>query len=344
MARVALGSYTARGTGGTLRTTMTTPSEPPTPSDRTEALRSRLRPRALEGGAVGPSERFALERIQALEVQVAAAHERERSLTELAVRDGNRIAELEATVDDLADLAGRAQSSERALFEAEGRAENAVRRAELMEGELMSTRSEVDRLRTRVVELEASLRRALAEVGAAAAAQAVGDAGAEQSARMEASAQRSVELADRLRLKVVDLESSLRTVVSEMNEAAAAQIRAGEVEAALAVAEEARATTLADAGRATEAEGRLEELEERLAALDTRIAALSTSIRPDLDDDAVVDLRDAEAEVDEPDGSDEPDRPEEPDEPEEPELPEAPGAQQGAITPPASRWSDWRST
>ena len=145
-------------------------------------------------------------------------------------------------------------------------------------------------------------------------------------------------------LKVVDLESSLRTVVSEMNEAAAAQIRAGEVEAALAVAEEARATTLADAGRATEAEGRLEELEERLAALDTRIAALSTSIRPDLDDDAVVDLRDAEAEVDEPDGSDEPDRPEEPDEPEEPELPEAPGAQQGAITPPASRWSDWRST
>ena len=38
-----------------------------------------------------------------------------------------------------------------------------------MESELMSTRAEVDRLRTRVVELEASLRRALAEVGAATA-------------------------------------------------------------------------------------------------------------------------------------------------------------------------------
>jgi hypothetical protein len=317
---------------------MTTPSEPP--SDRTEELRSRLRPRALEGGTVGPSERFALERIQALEVQVAAAHERERSLTELAVRDGNRIAELEATVDDLADLAGRAQASEQALFEAESRAENAVRRAELMEGELMSTRGEVDRLRTRVVELEASLRRALAEVGAAAAAQP-DDFAVERSTRMEASARRSVELADRLRLKVVDLESSLQTVVSEMNEAAAAQIRAEEAEAALAAAEEARAATMADADRATEAEGRLEELEERLAALDTRIAALSTSMRPDLDDDTVVDIRDAEAEVE---GSDEAEEADEPDEPDLPEAPEAPEPQPGAITPPASRWSDWRST
>jgi chromosome segregation ATPase len=314
---------------------MTTPSEPPTPSDPTEELRSRLRPRALEGGSVGPSERFALERIQALEVQVAAAHERERSLTELAVRDGNRIAELETAVEDLTDLATRAQSSEQALFEAEGRAENAVRRAELMEGELMSTRGEVDRLRTRVVELEASLRRALAEVGAAAAAQPVGDTGAERSARMEASAQRSVELADRLRLKVVDLESSLRTVVSEMNDAAAAQIRAEEAEAALAAAEEARAASMVGADRAGEAEGRLEELEERLAALDTRIAALSTSMRPDLGDDTVVDIRDAEADVKED---------EEPDQADEPELPEAPSPQEGAITPPASRWSDWRST
>ena len=314
---------------------MTTPSEP---SDRTEDLRARLRPRALEGGAVGPSERFALERIQALEVQVAAAHERERSLTELAVRDGNRIAELEGTVEDLADLAARAQSSEQSLFEAEGRAENAVRRAELMEGELMSTRGEVDRLRTRVVELEASLRRALAEVGAAAAAQPAGGASTEQTGRIEESARRSVELADRLRLKVVDLESSLRTVVTEMNEAAAAQIRAEEAEAALTAAEEASAAAMADADRATEAEGRLEELEERLAALDTRIAALSTSMRPDRDDDTVVDIRDAEAEVDDDE------QPEEPEEAEALDLPEAPAPQEGAITPPASRWSDWRST
>jgi polyhydroxyalkanoate synthesis regulator phasin len=309
---------------------MTTPSEPTAPTERTEDLRARLRPRAPEGGAVGPSERFALERIQALEVQIAAAHERERSMTELAVRDGNRIAELEGTVEDLADLAARAQSSERSLFEAEGRAENAVRRAELMEGELMSTRGEVDRLRTRVVELEASLRRALAEVGAAAAARPAADVGAEQAIRMEESARRSVELADRLRLKVVDLESNLRTVVSEMNEAAAAQIRAEEAEAALAAAEEASAVAMADADRAAEAEGRLEELEERLAALDTRIAALSTSMRPDPDDETIVDIRDAEAEVE--------------DDEEEPELPEAPPPEPGSIAPPASRWSDWRST
>jgi hypothetical protein len=313
---------------------MTTPSEPTAPTERTEDLRARLRPRALEGGAVGPSERFALERIQALEVQIAAAYERERSLTELAVRDGNRIAELEGTVDDLAELAARAQSSERSLFEAEGRAENAVRRAELMEGELMSTRGEVDRLRTRVIELEASLRRALAEVGAAAARPAE-DAGAEQTARMDASARRSVELADRLRLKVVDLESNLRTVVSEMNEAAAAQIRADEAEAALAAAEEASAVAMADADHAAEAEGRLEELEERLAALDTRIAALSTSMRPDQRDETLVDLREAEAEVELDD---------EVEDDEEPGLPDAPPPEPGSIAPPASRWSDWRST
>jgi chromosome segregation ATPase len=307
---------------------MTTPSEPTAPTERTEDLRTRLRPRALEGGAVGPSERFALERIQALEVQIAAAQERERSMTELAVRDGNRIAELEGTVEDLADLAARAQSSERSLFEAEGRAEDAVRRAELMEGELMSTRGEVDRLRTRVVELEASLRRALAEVGATSARPAE-DTDADQTARMEASARRSVELADRLRLKVVDLESNLRTVVSEMNETAAAQIRADEAEAALAAAEEASAVAMADADRAAEAEGRLEELEERLTALDTRIAALSTSMRSDRDDETIVDIRDAEAEVE--DG-------------EEPELPDAPPPEPGPIAPPASRWSDWRST
>jgi hypothetical protein len=282
-----------------------------------------MRPRVLMGGTVGPSERLALERIQALEVQIAAAHERERSLTELAVRDGNRIAELEGTVDELADLAARTQASEHALFEAEGRAENAGRRAELMEAELMSTRAEVDRLRSRVVELEASLRRALAQVGEAVAARS-GDAEDERATRMEESARRSVDLADRLRLKVVDLGSSLRAMVSEMNEATAAELRADEAEEALAAAEQATI----DADRAAEAEGRLEELEDRLAALDARIAALSSSMRPDRDDDSVVDIRDAEAEV----------------EHEEPELPEAPPEEPGTITPPASRWSDWHST
>jgi chromosome segregation ATPase len=323
VARIALGSYNRRGAEGTLPTAMPTPPEPTSPSDHTEELRARMRPRALEGGSVGASERLALERIQALEVQIAAAHERERSLTELAVRDGNRIAELEGTVEELADLAARAQASERALFDAEGRAENAGRRAELMEAELMSTRAEVDRLRTRVVELEASLRRALAEVGEAVTAREA-EGGAEHASRMEASARRSVDLADRLRLKVVDLGSNLRTLVSEMHEATAAGLRVEEDEAALATTEQATE----DAGRAAEAEGRLEELEDRLATLDTRIAALSSSIRPDRDEDTVVDIRDAESEI----------------EHEEPELPDAPPEERDAIAPPASRWSDWNST
>ncbi len=316
---------------------MTTPSEheQPSPSGRTEDLRTRLRPRALDSmTAVGASERFALERIQALEVQITSAHERERSLTELAVRDGNKIADLETAVVDLTDLAARAEASERSLFEAEGRAENAVRRAELMEGELMSTRAEVDRMRTRVIELEASLRRALAEVGAATTARAPDDSAAERAARMEASAQRSAELADRLRLKVVDLESSLRAVVTDMNEATAAQLRAEEAEAALAAAGEEQI----DDQRGAEAEGRLVELEERLAALDTRIAALSTTLHPE-QDDTLVDLREAEADVDVDEDVDG-----EPEDAVEPELPDAPASDEAPIAPPASRWSDWRST
>src|SRR5262245_6029243 len=309
-----------------------TPADPtPLSSARVEDLRQRLRPRgiATPGGPELPQgERLALERVQALELQLSYAQQREREMTELAVRDGNKLAQLGLRVAELADLAARTEAAERALFEAENRAETATRSEELMASELMSTRAEVDRLRARVVELEASLRRALAEVGAATAARPADDAGSDQAVRMEESARRSVELADRLRLKVVDLESSLRTVVTEMNEAAAAQIRADEAEAALVAAEEVSAVAVVDAGRAAEAEGRLEELEERLAALDTRIAALSTSMRPDLDDESVVDIRDAEAEVED----------------EEPELPEAPLPEPGTITPPASRWSDWRAT
>jgi predicted nucleic acid-binding Zn-ribbon protein len=318
---------------------MTTPSEheQSTPSGRTEDLRTRLRPRALDGmSAVGASERFALERVQALEVQVAAAHERERSLTELAVRDGNKIVDLEATVADLTDLAARTDAAERSLFEAEGRAGNATRRAELMEGELMSTRAEVDRMRTRVVELEASLRRALAEVGAATTARGPDDIATERAARMEASAQRSVQLADRLRLKVVDLESSLRAVVTDMNAATAALLRAAEAEAALADAGEAQI----DEERSAEAEGRLAELEGRLAALDTRIAALSTSMHPE-QGDTVVDLREAEADVD---VDADVDADVEPEDTAEPELPDAPASDEVPIAPPASRWSDWHST
>ena len=154
---------------------MTTPTPPPvspidpaSPAARVEELRERLRPRAMAPGAhTPPAERFALERIQALELQLSSAHQRERDLTELTVRDGNLIASLEMRVEELADLAERAEAAERALFETEMRAETAMRRAELMDGELVSTRAEIDRLRARVVELEASLRRALAEVGAA---------------------------------------------------------------------------------------------------------------------------------------------------------------------------------
>jgi chromosome segregation ATPase len=311
---------------------MTTPTQPPSapfdptsPAARVEELRERLRPRAMEPGSSTPAgERFALERVQALELQLSSAQLRERDLTELAVRDGNLIAALEARVDELADLAERAEAAERALFETQMRAETALRRAELMEGELMSSRSEVDRLRARVVELEASLRRALAEVGEASSHRArsgVEDA-VRESARMEESAQRSLELADRLRLKVVDLESSLRAVMREVGEATSARLRAEQVEADLvAVRHETNGHGPAGESPAAEAEGRLADLEARLASLDERISGLSESMQDTLEDatadDTVIDLREPE-----------------------------PAAETGTepAQPPASRWSEWRAT
>ena len=260
-----------------------------------------------------------MERIQALELQLSSAHQRERDLTELAVRDGNQIAALEARVAELADLADRAEAAERALFETEMRAETAIRHAELMEGELQSCRSEIDRLRTRVLELEASLRRALADVGAATTDRARTDVEAadREAARMEDSAQRSLELADRLRLKVVDLESSLRSVMHEVGEATAAKLRAEQAEAELEVA---RAETSVAGGQAAEAEGRLADLEARLASLDQRISGLSDSMQgslADTSDDTLIDLR-------------------------EPETAADTGAKPSQ--PPASRWSEWRAT
>jgi len=286
-----------------------------------EELREKLRPRDVAGTGdeqrVSTGERYVLERVQALELQLVGAHERERELTELAVRDGNQIAVLEAEVADLTDRAARADEAERALFEAENRSETALRRAELMGSELTSTRAEVDRLRTRVVELEASLRRALAEVGAVTAQRArdESDLAASEATRLEASAERSIELADRLRLKVVDLEENLRAVMQEANEATSARMRAEQAERALDEAREGSADATA---RAAEAEGRLAELEERLSSLDSKISGLNGSTADEEGDELVVDLRDDVEETTVELPADEPPRP--------------------------SRWSEWRAT
>jgi len=308
-----------------------TPSDPNDPTQQDDAtvspleeLRERLRPRSLQGGDAGVTagERFALERVQALELQVATTHRRERELLELAVKDGNQIASLAADVAALSAMAQRTEAAERALFEAETRTEGAVRRAELMESELMSTRAEVDRLRTRIVELEASLRRALAEVGEAMSARET-PVILEEAERMEDSAERSLELADRLRLKVVDLEASLRSVMSDVDDSEATRLIEERADEEHLAAEIQRAAEIAGASANAAADVRLADLEERLAALDSRIAGLSESMLPAqeaAEEDVVVDLREEE----------EPEMLE--------DLPSEP------IKPPASRWSDWRTT
>jgi chromosome segregation ATPase len=332
------------GHGGYASRTMTSDDFDPTTDDDAdpgagvsalEDLRERLRPRTLQGGepALTTGERFALERVQALELQVATAHRRERELLELAVKDGNQLSALRAQVDVLGAQAARAEQAERALFEAESRAEGAVRRSELMDGELMSTRAEVDRLRTRIVELEASLRRALAEIGEAQTAR-ISAVPPEQQADLEDSAERSLELADRLRLKVVDLEASLRAVTSRAGDDETSRLVAERADADEAASEIQRASEMAGASATAAAEVRLADLEERLAAIDARIAGLTGSMAPateesedermdepaDEEQDIVVDLR----EDDEPEVME--------------ELTPEP------IKPPASRWSDWRTT
>jgi hypothetical protein len=299
-----------------------------------EELRERLRPRMLQGAGdpgLTAGERFALERVQALELQVATAHRRERELLELAVKDGNQISELRAQADALRMMAARAEEAERALFEAESRGEGAVRRAELMDSELMSTRAEVDRLRTRIVELEASLRRALAEIGEGQTGRAT--VAPEGEARFEDPAERSLELADRLRLKVVDLEESLRAVVSDAGEQEASRLIAERADEDEIAAEIQRAAEMAGASATAAAELRLADLEERLTALDARIAGLGDLTAPveatdesqDAEEDIVVDLRD---EADEPEVM--------------PEIMDDMTSE--TIKPPASRWSDWRTT
>jgi DNA repair exonuclease SbcCD ATPase subunit len=140
--------------------------------------------------------------------------------------------------------------------------------------------------------------------------------------RLEASAERSLELADRLREKVMDLEENLRTVMQDASDAAAVKLRAEQAETYL---EEAREGSKEAHERAGEAESRLADLEQRLASLDERIAGLSdTAVVPDVSED-VVDLREAEQAVE---GASE--------EPTEEPLPPK--------EPPASRWSAWRAT
>jgi hypothetical protein len=296
---------------------MTTPSDPddPTTADQPvsaiEELRERLRPRPMRGAGATGGERLALERVQALELQVTTGQQRERDLLELSVRDGNQIERLQAQVAELGELASRAEAAERSVFEAETRAETASRRAELMDGELMSTRSEVDRLRARVVELEASLRRALSEIGEATTSSPPSSPAVEAAARMEEAAQRSLELADRLRIKVVDLEASLRAVVEEPGDATLIQLHD----------EESTEAGLAEGSTSAQAEERLADLEERLVALDARIAELSSTMSSPAGD-MVVDIPDAEDEA-------------------EIEVPAPPSE---PVKPPASRWSDWRTT
>jgi chromosome segregation ATPase len=325
---------------------MATPIDPTSPgvggpssASRTEELRDKLRPRdvvRVGGQQIPAGERLALERVQTLELQLATAHDRERELIELAVRDGNRVAALEGEVRDLAERAARADAAEQALFEADNRAETALRRADLMESELMATRAEVDRLRTRVVELEASLRRALAEVGAATAQRAQLERGAaeEDAARLESSAQRSLELADRLRLKVADLEVDLRTVLQEAGVASDMVLRSEQP------AEQVDPSDGVDDARAhaAEAEGRLADLERRLSSLDERIAGLSDTI-PAADeegaateaDDTLVDLRPAEAEADAEADADA-------------DAADTFAGPEEAVAPSPSRWSKWRAT
>jgi hypothetical protein len=129
---------------------------------------------------------------------------------------------------------------------------------------------------------------------------------------MEDSAQRSLELADRLRLKVVDLEEPAQRD-AQVGEATAAKIaRSSEPSSMPRVPKPSR-------GQAAEAEDRLVD-QAQLASLDQQISGLSDSWGSLAQaEEPVIDLREAETAQD---------------------------AEKSAepAQPPTSRWSEWRAT
>lgn len=204
------------------------PPEPPTEASSQplsiEELRARLSPHTVltSGLDLSSGERLALERVRALEVQLLSAQQRERELTELAIRDGDALTVARAQIDEYADRAERTDRAEKALADAENRAEMGSRRAELIQGELESTRRHLDRLRSQVVDLEASLRRALSEVSQIDArvreAEMTRDAARHEAALAQAQAAGSEARAVAAESRIAELSARLSSLEARLAE------------------------------------------------------------------------------------------------------------------------------
>ncbi len=113
--------------------------------------------------------RGSLERVQALELLLRQAREREDRLTTQTIHDQATLAELQARDDELEWVKAAGAVTEAARAAAEARAADAERRLALVEAELRARLAELSRLRSRSEGFESDLD-ALADEAATAAA------------------------------------------------------------------------------------------------------------------------------------------------------------------------------
>jgi chromosome segregation ATPase len=161
--------------------------------------------------------RQAQERIGTLELMLARAREREDGLAAQSVREQSTIAACETRIAELTAIAGRLPASEAARREAEVTVATTKKQLTLAQAEAEARQAEIERLRSRVSELDAELGAvALESVSAAVARAEVARVERElNEARDRAYTERQLAAADRRRaaeadLRAIDLQHQLR--------------------------------------------------------------------------------------------------------------------------------------
>lgn len=172
---------------------------------RVEELQTQLETLALETEDAMRRARTALDRVRQADTQIAnlerllsAAHQREQELNIQLLSEQMKSAAL-AIQPDLA--APSTEGIEASLEAAERRADDAVRRADLLHGELLAATSERDRLQHRAAELGMHLSSALCEASYAASERARADRvqAERDAARAQAEAERRLTVASQTR-------------------------------------------------------------------------------------------------------------------------------------------------
>jgi hypothetical protein len=163
------------------------------------------------------------ERVQALELLLGQAREREDRLTTLTIHDHTRLTELRARIDELEGVKAAGEANEAARIAAASHAADAERRLTVAEAELQARLLELSRLRSRCEGFERELE-VLAEEAAAAVAVAARATRLEKErdeARERAATERQLAAQDRDRAMEAErlasqLQAELETAQAQL--------------------------------------------------------------------------------------------------------------------------------